>query len=347
MNPKEKTFIGILAGVTVLCAGGLYFFAGKGSSRYDTAKEQYTALSDEIGKMENLPLYPNADNKENKEKAVAAYQAEATQLAQKLQALRPAVMPVSDPQTFTNTLVKTAEATMKSYADARPGPDKVAIPQGFYLGFEDYTSTPAQQGATSILTYQLGAISEMHSLLAAAKPVGLLNFMREPLEEEKGGTYAPIAGSPYRALPVEIAFAGPESTLRDFINGLQKSKTNFYLIRTIRVKNEKQTGPKASDVRFETDKPKGPAAGGSIFDGFDFPAPDAAPAPAPDAAAPAPAPEGAAPAPTPEAPAPAAPTAPAVKADGSRILLQVLGSENIEVFMRVDILLFDPAPEPK
>lgn len=341
MNPKEKTFVGILAGVTVLCAGGLYYFAGQGSSRYDAAKEQFETLSGEINKMENLSLFPNPVNKENKEKAVAAYEAEATQLAKKLQAMRPTAMPVSDPQTFTNTLVKTAEATMKTYADARAGIDdeKIAIPQGFYLGFEDYTSTPAQQGATSILTYQLAAISEVHSLLAAAKPAKLLNFMRAPLEEEKGGTYTPVAGRPYRALPIEIAFSGPESSMRDFINGLQTSKSNFYLIRTIRVMNEKQTAPKASDVRFETAKPAaGAAGGGSIFDNIDsFTLPDAAPTPAPEGAAPAA--EGA-------APAPAAP-APAPKADGSRILLQVLGSENIEVFLRIDILLFDPAPEPR
>lgn len=347
MNPKEKTFVGILAGVTVLCAGGLYYFAGQGSSRFDAAKEQFTTLSDEIGKMENLPLFPTVENKESKEQAVAAYQAEATQLAQKLQAMRPTTMPVSDPQTFTNTLVKTAEETIKTYAAAglSVDGDTGSLPRGFYLGFEDYTSTPAQQGATSILTYQLGAISEVHSLLAAAKPVKLLNFMRAPLEEEKGGSYTPVGGRPYRALPFEISFSGSESSLRNFINGLQTSKSHFYVIRTIRVKNEKQTGPKASDVRFETAKAPGGTPGGSIFDdidSFELPAPDAPAAPVVDA----PAPDGAAPAPEAEA-APPAPAPPTVKADESRILMQVLGSENIEVFLRVDILLFDPAPEPK
>jgi gas vesicle protein len=353
MNSKEKTFIGILAGVTVLCAGGLYLLAGKSGKRIDAAKEEYTNLSDEITKMENLTLFPTAQNLANKEKEVAAYQANAEQLAKQLQAIRPAAITNTDPQTFTNTLVKTAEATMKAYAAAKMTVEGEtgALPRGFYLGFENYTSTPAQQGATGILAYELGAISEVHALLAAAKPAKLLNFMRAPLPEEKNETYAPTPGIPYRTLPIEISFSGPEKSMREFINGLQSSKSHFYLIRTMRVKNEKQTGPKSSDVQFE--KPSDKPAGGSIFDSIDaFTLPDAAPAPAPapgpEGAAPAPAPGAAAPAPAPAPGAEAAPAAdPAPKAETGRILKQVLGSENVEVFLRIDILLYDAPAAPK
>jgi hypothetical protein len=334
MNPKEKTFIGILAAVTAVCAGGLYYFAGKGSTRFDTAKEQYDALGAEITQMENLPLFPTSQNKKNKEDAVAAYEKDALALAKKLQALRPQAMPVSDPQKFTNDLVKTAADTLAAYGEAGLKVDgaKGTIPQAFYLGFENYKNTPAQQEATSILTYQLGAISELHAHLAAAKPAELLNFLRVELPEEKGGTYTAVAGQPFRTLPVEIFFAGPESSLRAFLNALQTSKSHYYLIRTLRIRNEKLTGPKASDVRFESEtaKPAGGTEGGSIFDSFDnLPTPDAAPAP--EGAAPAP--EGAAPAPAPSK-------------DDSIILKQVLGNENINVFLRIDILLFDAAPQP-
>lgn len=335
MNSKEKTFIGILAGATVICAGGLFVFAGKGTSRVDAATEQFTTLTEEINKMQNLSLYPTSENLKNKEKELAAYQANANQLAEKLQAMRPPQMNNTDPQTFTNTLVKTAEETMKAYAAAglSVDADTGSLPRGFYLGFESYTSTPAQQGATGILAYELSAISEVHSILAAAKPVKLLNFMRESLPEEKNQPYAPTPGVPYRALPFEISFAGPESSMRNFINGLQSSKSHFYIVRSMRVMNEKPTGPKASDVEFEVKAPKAAdgAPGGGAFDGFDnLIAPDAAPVP-----------EG--------APAVAEPPQPKEepKGDSSQILKQVLGAENIEVFLRVDILLFDAPAAPK
>jgi hypothetical protein len=334
MTPKEKKFTGILVGATVLCAGGLYVVAGKGASRYDAAKEQYDALTAEINTMQNLPLFPSQQNLQAKQKAVADFKAEADQLATKLQAKRPKSLTNTDPQTFTNTLVKTAEATMKAYAAAGLTADdaKKGLPKGFYLGFEDYVSTPAQGAATGILAYELSAISEVHSILAAAKPTQLLNFYREKLVEEKGESYTPVAGSPYRPLSFEISFSGPESSVRDFINGLQSSKNHFFAIRSMRVHNEKQEAPKASDVEFDDKSSKGKegATAGGIFESADaFVLPDD-PKPA-DAAATAP------------ATAPAAP-----KADSGRILQQVLGKENVQVFLRIDLLLFDaPAAASK
>lgn len=342
MNSKEKTFIGILAGATVFCAGLLFMLAGKSGSRTEAAKEKHAALSDEIKKMQNLPLFPTEENLEGKENELEVYQANAAELATKLQAYRPIAIDSIDPQTFTNTLVKTADATMKTYAAAgmKIDADKGALPRGFYLGFENYTNTPAQQGATGILAYQLSSISEVHKLLAAAKPAKLLNFMREPQPEEKNIMYEPSNGVPYRILPFEISFSGPESSMRDFINGLQSSKSYFYVIRTLRIKNEKQVGPKASDVQFSS-RPVKPAGG--ALEGFDaFELPEAAPAAAPGAAEP-----GAA-APAPEGPAPEAPKSePAPVVDTDVILKQVLGAENIEVFMRVDVLLFDAPADTK
>lgn len=333
MTPKEKKFTGILVGATVLCAGGLYVVAGKGASRYDAAKEQYDALTAEINTMQNLPLFPSQQNLQAKQKAVAEFKTEAEQLATKLQAKRPKALNNTDPQTFTNTLVKTADATMKAYAAAGlTTQDKGGLPKGFYLGFEDYVSTPAQGAATGILAYELSAISEVHAILAAAKPAQLLNFYREKLVEEKGETYTPVANTPYRALSFEISFSGPESSVRDFINGLQSSKDHFFAIRSMRVHNEKQEAPKASDVEFDDKSSKGKegATAGGIFDSADaFVLPDD-PKPA-DAAAPAPA---------------AAPVAP--KADTGRILQQVLGKENVQIFLRIDLLLFDaPATASK
>lgn len=341
MTSQEKKFIGILAGVSVLCIGGLYVVAGKGSSRFDAAKESFDGLTTEINGMQNLPLFPSPQNLEAKEKAVADFKKEAEELAKKLQAKRPKSIDNTDPQTFTDTLVKTAAATMKTYADAGLTTDGAGgLPKGFYLGFEDYVSTPAQGAATGILAYELRAISEVHGLLAAAKPAKLLNFHRQPLSEEKNEAYTPIAGQSYRALPFEISFTGPESSMRAFINGLQSSQDHFYVIRSMRVMNEKQEGPKASDVEFDA-KPAAGAGGaaGGIFDPGDaFVLPEDPP-PA-TGAAPAP---GATPAPE-AAPEPEAPT----KADSSRILKQVLGSENVQVFLRVDLLLFDaPAPATK
>jgi len=244
MTPKEKRFISILAGITVVCVGGLYFFASKGSSRFDAAKQQFDAVDSEIKSMEGLPVYPTEKNLALKEAELKTYSANAEELSKKLQALRPANLENTDPQAFTDLLVKTADASIKAYQTAGLSSegDNPSLPKGFYLGFEAYTSTPAQKDSTGIMTYQLGAISELNAVLAASKPSALLNFRREALPEEKNEAYKPTPGVPYRALPIEVAFAGPESALRAFINGIQSSKQHYFVIRSMRVRKISKRG---------------------------------------------------------------------------------------------------------
>ena len=323
MTAKDKSFIGILAGVTVVCVGGLYYWASQSDSRYDAAKEGYTNVTIEIADMEAIPLFPTEKNKAEKEKALDDYKADATQLAEKLKAFRPKEIKNTDPQTFTDALVKMAADTKAAYTAQGLLVD--AIPKGFYLGFESYTNTPAQQGATGVLAYELAAIAEMHGVLASAKPAKLLNFYRQSLGEETGKAYTADKGAAYRALPVEIAFSGSEKSLRGFINGLNSSKKYFYLIRSLRIMNEKQTGPKASDVQFDTAKAAAPggAVGGGVFgEGSAFVLPSEEPA-----------------APAGDKPAEVKPEEKSKSTE--QILKQVLGSENIEVFLRIDILLFE------
>ncbi len=327
MTAKDKSFIGILGGVTAVCVGGLFFWASKGSSRYDTAKENYDIVSGEISDMERIPLFPTDSNRAEKQKALDSYKSDATQLAEKLKAFRPKEIKTTDPQTFTDSLVKMAAATKDAYAasglsvDGENGP----IPKSFYLGFESYTNTPAQEGATGVLAYELAAISEMHGILASAKPVKLLNFYRQPLDEETGKAYTAEKGATYRSLPVEIAFSGSEKSLRAFVNGLNSSQKYFYLIRSTRILNEKQSGPKASDVQFEDAKASktGSGVGGGVFDsGSAFVLPSDEPA-----------------APAADKPAEVKPEEKPKSTE--QILKQVLGKENIQAFFRIDILLFE------
>ena len=89
--------------------------------------------------------------------------------------------------------------------------------------------------------------------------------------------------------------------------------------------NEKQTGPKASDVQFDTAKAAAPggAVGGGVFgEGSAFVLPSEEPA-----------------APAGDKPAEVKPEEKSKSTE--QILKQVLGSENIEVFLRIDILLFE------
>jgi len=133
-----------------------------------------------------------------------------------------------------------------------------------------------------------------------------------------------------RGLPLEITFKGPEKAVRAFLSSIAKPDGYYIVIRSLRITNEKKGPPRTADAKF--DKPAG-AKPGAAKDPFgEFFTPDAEPTPAPaPGATPAP---GAAPAP---APAPAPPIA------DNRILSQVLGDEQLQVFIRLDLMQFLPA----
>ncbi|MEI6178372.1 MAG: hypothetical protein WCS43_15880, partial [Verrucomicrobiota bacterium] len=104
----------------------------------------------------------------------------------------------------------------------------------------------------------------------------------------------------------------------------------FAVIRTIRISNTKKDPPRTGDAKFETTASGRPAESNNIF--FETPS-----APQPPAVPGGAATSGAAPAPAP------APAPPPKTADTGRILAQVLGNEELHVFIRLDFLSFLPA----
>jgi hypothetical protein len=138
------------------------------------------------------------------------------------------------------------------------------------------------------------------------------------LPEEEGKSYTPSATDAARPFPLEITFVGPEKSVRDFLSSITNPENQYVVIRSLRVTNEKKDPPRTSDAKF--DKPAATAAPADSFGGgFVLPGDD-----------------GAAPAAAPAAETPKA-------ADSSRILAQVLGNEQVQVFLRLDVLQFLPA----
>jgi hypothetical protein len=169
------------------------------------------------------------------------------------------------------------------------------------------------------------------------------------LAEEEGRAHKPGDSDVARPLPLEITFAGPEKAMRAFFSALMKLQGHYAVIRSVAVSNAKKEPPRASDAKF--DKPATPVPASSPSDvfggGFVLPgeepkvedkktAPGTTPALTPPPTTPAPGTPG------PGTPASTTPSTPAV-VDSSRILSQVLGNEEVLVFVRLDLMQFLPA----
>ena len=152
--------------------------------------------------------------------------------------------------------------------------------------------------------------------LAKAKPTELKNFYRQEQPEESGQTFA-AGDSVARAFPLEITFAGTEKSVREFLTAINKAENEYVVVRTLRISNQKKDPPRATDAQFDKPAVK-PGGAAGAFDGFVLPGDE------------------------PAAPKPAEAAAAAKPADSSRILSQVLGNEQLQVFLRLDVLQFLP-----
>lgn len=313
---KENKFLAGLAGGTLAGAVVLLVVGMLGSGKYDTAKENFDTAYQEASGFEKLPLYPKSEHKDAKNKALGEY----TKLVESLQAnfepFRPKEIKNVSPQQFTDSLLAANAEVRKAFEEGG-----TAVPEPFFLGFERYKTSLAEGNNTGILNYQLGAIKSILLDLAKAKPSELKNFYRQPLSEEDNQPYVPSDASVARAFPMEITFTGPEKSLREFVSSLSKIDKQYVVVRALRISNVKKDPPKTSDAQFEKAAEEKPAGGGEAFSGgFVLPGDEAA-------------------APAAGAPAAATPAA----SDSSRILSQVLGAEQVQVFLRLDLLEFLPA----
>jgi hypothetical protein len=329
---KDNKFAATLGGITLVGAAGLIITGLQFSGKYAEAQAAYEEQTTITNDAENLALYPTTANEQGKRKAVADYKAAAEALQASFGKFRPEKLDNIPPQEFTNRL-QAANAEVLAAFQA----SKTDVPGVFFLGFEGYTGALAKGAATGILDFELGAMKEL--MLSLAKPgvSQLINVRREKLVEEDGAVFKEEAGQIARPLSVEVTFKGTEAAAREFFTSIAGSDKHYYVVRSVRISNERKGPPLATDAKFDEPAPttdaSAPADGGFALP----PDPVEAP-PAADGAAPAPAAEGAAEGAAPEAAAPAP-----APVDTGRVLQQVLGTEDIYVFVRIDIMKFLPA----
>ena len=314
---KENKFLAALAGGTLAGVGLLYFLGSQGATRYDSAKGEFDAAVSEGASYEQGPLYPKPENRDAKRKALEDYRKSVESLQASFKKFCPPEVKNVSPQEFTNRLLAAKAEIRAAFQESGS-----LVPEAFFVGFEKYKDTMVAPNSAGILDYELGAIKNLLLTLAKAKPTELKNFYRQPLPEEAGQAYA-AGDSVAREFPLEVTFTGPEKAVRDFLTSLNKAENEYVVVRSIRITNLKKEPPRATDAQFDKPAAK-PSAADPFSGGFVLPGDEPA---APEKGA------GAAP-----------PPAPAAKpVDSSRILAQVLGNEQLQVFVRLDVLQFLPA----
>jgi hypothetical protein len=334
---KQNPFLTGLIGSTLILCGLLTAFGMKGGSKYQDAKSRFEVAFMEVKKSEKLPLYPITSNRQAKSKALDDYAQSVDKIREfySKYELDPSAQITT--QQFTDHLKAANEEVVKAFKAA-----DIKLPDNFFMGFEAYNGQLAKSGSTALLDYQLNAVRQLLLGMAEARPAELIRLYRTKIAEEDDGAYEPVENDVCRKFGYEIVFKGSEASVRDFINKFGNRESSCYVIRSMRLNNEKDTPPRISDAKFEKAAAAGPNPENAFGAAEVFEEVPSAPASSDGVKAPEGKDQGES---SPEASAvkKPAPTAPAV--DSSRILYQVLGDEELQVFIRFDILLFTATKE--
>ena len=302
-------FSALLIGVGVL---GYLLYSAMGENA--EVHDKYTTQATELHRLQTLTPYPNEANlKKLRDQKQSV--GEATAAVQKTVSAR--VLPQ---QEMTPTQFQDKLRASVSAIGAKAKANNTNLPDKFYMGFDAYQNALPPERAATPLGHQLQAIELALNLLLDAKIDSLNALRRTPLPEEggtgtTGGTTTPGAGAGNRGgerrgqgggqnaerplvskIPFEIEFTADQVRFRRFVNDLAGSKQQFYILRTLTIKNQNPAPPPKVD-------------------------PNAAPAANPDS--------GAAPGASPAANVPGA-------------LKFVVGTEKLDVAMRIDIVDFAP-----
>ena len=337
---KNNKFEAFLLLLVIIVAVGAYLHGSKKGSLYEAAKEGYGAHASAVSGLKSKRPYPTPANADEFEAQVDKYEETVSGLQAKMLTYRPEALESITPPKFIENL-NAVRAEVTSMFDAQgidyPGDQ-------FYLGFKDYTGGLPKEGATAQLNYQLSAMKSLFEVIATATPSALLNVHRsalavekdkapEPVTRGRGGRKVTRGGSqkepPFDRLPVEISFVSTEPVLRKIMSDLTSHSDYYFVIRSMRIQNEKRDqSPAKDDVEF--DVPEEEEAGDDPFPDFEdnLPADDAGNLDDSD-----------------ESVVEEQPAAPAIAEGdkGSRVLGQILGAEQINVLLEIDILLFKAA----
>jgi hypothetical protein len=267
---RENRFLGtflIVLGVCTVCA--VWFLFGAKSDRDDVAiRFHETAV--ELSRLEGLAPYPSGENLRKMKAHADDY---ATALARLKDELKTRVLPAvpTAPNEFQSHL-RLAMTAVASKARA----NKVKLPDKFYLGFDEFASALPNEAAAPQLGQELAQIEWLLDNLFAARVDALTSFRRTPLPNENAS--APASASTPNRKPAPMALAGPrpiernvvEATFvstpaaaRKVINQIAGTNEQFFIVRLLHVRNEKDKGPPrepAADAAGVVPSPSPPSA---------------------------------------------------------------------------------------
>jgi hypothetical protein len=249
---EHNRFLGwFLIGLALGClVVGYFFFRAMMSSDAESARLKASAA--ELRRLESLTPFPDESHYRESSAQADAYKSSLAALQEEIKSHQLPLEPLA-PNEF-QTKVRQAISATREKARA----NKVKLPENFFLGADEFAKSLPSAEAAPLLGRELKAIQMLINILIDARVDSISAFHREPIAEERTASPTPKSsprvgqarGAHAAASPtmvkgnlLSVTFVSSPGAARKVLNQIVSAKEQFFIIRTLRVRNEKETGP--------------------------------------------------------------------------------------------------------
>ena len=263
------TFLAALACATLL--SGYFLLHEKGAAAEQG--ERLDATINELNRLRASAPFPNEENLRKTKAQTDSYRTSLQALEVELKTRmfpRPPLQPNEFQAQLRQAVIDVSERARAS---------KVQLPENFNLGFDEYATSLPNSVAAPRLGRQLRAIEWLVNTLVDTHVDSINSLTRSALPEEKtaatptppparsrGGTAPKAAeenGKIVDSTSVSLLFTGSPAAARKMFNQVTSAKEQFYIIRTLQVKNQADKGPKRGEPVAPGAATVSPAAAGA------------------------------------------------------------------------------------
>jgi hypothetical protein len=245
---RHNRWLGTFLIVFVLATLLALFLLWRARGAFAQATAQFETAAAERSRLERLDPFPSDTNYEKMKFYLDDYTAAIDKTKEDLRQRMLPIPPLA-PNEFQSRLRQVTAATMEK---ART--NKVQLPRTFYMGFEEFASTLPTAAAAPLLGQQLSQIALLMNTLIDARVDSVTALKRTKLPEEggaasstpapaRGGKTAPPSPQVFERNVVDLSFVAGQAAARKVVNQIASSAQQFYIIRTVYVRNEKEKGP--------------------------------------------------------------------------------------------------------
>jgi len=249
----------IAFGICVMITLILLYWTG---SKLAAARSEFNKAIAERARLEALDPFPNDANHRKLKDYIANYRVALDKFKEELKKEMIPEVPLA-PNEFQSRLRQATVATLN-----RARANNIKLPDNFRLGFDEFATALPRTAAAPLLGQELSQIQMLLSILLDARIDSVTSFRRTPLTEEKEptatATAAPPPRSGRRGAPaqkakspetgppsskvierniIDVTFKSGPDAARKVLNEISSSNGQFYILRTLYVRNEKDQGP--------------------------------------------------------------------------------------------------------